>query len=318
MADHSRIAWCDATWNPVSGCSKVSPGCEHCYAEVISHRFGWTSKTWTAPHAAENVRCHPERLKQPLHWRRPRRIFVNSMSDLFHDQVPDSFLDQVFASIAPLSRHTYQILTKRPQRMYAYLTDPATPDRIAAQAWAYAYGSFQNQSTTEIFRNLAVTWPFRHVWLGVSVEDQRRAEERIPLLLQTPAALRFVSCEPLLGTLDLTEINGKSALDPICWGDCACDSVYGYDPGCVRHGGDGHLTRKIDWVIVGAESGPQARPMEEDWVRSLRDQCIAAAVPFFFKQRVDTAGHKDQQPVLDGHIWQDYPAAKLNPLRRER
>ena len=315
-ADHSRIAWCDATWNPVSGCSKVSSGCAHCYAEAISHRFGWTTQPWAAPHAADNVRCHADRLDEPRHWRRPRRVFGNSMSDLFHDQVPDSFLDQVFAVMALTPRHTFQILTKRPQRMRDYLMDPQTVVRMA-----YAIDRLDNPSGRDTLAPVgqeAQSWPLPNVWLGVSVEDQRRANERIPLLLQTPAALRFVSCEPLLDALDLTEINGESALDPICWGDCACDSVYGYDPGCVRHGGAGHLTRHIDWVIVGAESGSKARPMEDDWVRSLRDQCIEANVSFFFKQRVDTAGHKDQQPVLDGHIWKNYPAAKLNPLRRER
>lgn len=306
MGDHSKISWTSATWNPISGCSKVSPGCAHCYAEALSQRFGWTSKPWTAPNAATNVQLRPERLDQPTHWRRPRKIFVNSMSDLFHEQVPDSFLDRIFAVMAATPRHTYQILTKRPRRMRAYLTDPATPEHIVLQAWHNAGMATHRASLHDIMVRLNFSWPLPHVWLGVSAEDQRRADERIPVLLQTPAAVRFLSAEPLLGPLDLTTIHDETVLDPKCWGDCACDTLYGYDPGCVRHGGDGDLTRKLNWVIVGAESGPSARPMDDDWVRALRDQCRAAAVPFFFKQRCDH-GRKDPHPLLDGRLWQQYP-----------
>lgn len=258
MSDRSRIEWTDATWNPVTGCSKVSPGCERCYAERLSHRFGWTTKPWTAPHAAENVQLDRLRVMQPLHWRKPRRIFVNSMSDLFHDQVPDAFLAEVFATIQSAPRHLFQVLTKRPARMQAWMLDP--PQSLLQPDGA--------------------GWPPPNLWLGVSVEDQRRANERIPLLLQTPAVVRFVSCEPLLGPLDLTP-----------W------------------------LHRLDWVIVGAESGPGARPMDDAWVRALRDQCQAAQVAFWFKQRADIYGRKQLSPVLDGRLWHEWPAAGRNRSR---
>ena len=298
MGDQSKIGWTEATWNPVTGCSRVSEGCQHCYAEVWSHRYGWTEKPWTVTHASENVRLHPERLDQPVRWQKPRRIFVNSMSDLFHPQVPFEFLDRVFGVMASTS-HTYQILTKRPDRMHEYLTDYAAGGRHiwkAAQTVKLPRGRFKPETG----------WPLPNVWLGVSVENQARADERIPWLLKSPATVRFISCEPLLGPMDLTEIHGETVLEPKCWGDCACDSVYGYDPGCVRHGGGGYLTRKIDWVIVGAESGPGARPMDDDWVRQIRDQCVTANVAFFFKQRV-CHGRKEVEPLLDGRQWLEYP-----------
>lgn len=250
MADHSRIDWTDATWNPVTGCSKVSPGCQHCYAERLSHRFGWTTKPWTAPYAADNVQLHPERLAQPLRWRQPRRIFVNSMSDLFHDQVPDAFLVEVFATILRAPQHTFQVLTKRPARMRSWMQDPPRA----------------------LVRPDGLGWPPPNLWLGVSVEDQRRAQERLPLLASTPAAVRFVSCEPLLGPVDLA-----------VW------------------------LAGLDWVIVGAESGPDARPMDDAWVRTLRDQCQMAGVAFWFKQRVDAQGHKQLNPALDGRLWHAWP-----------
>ncbi|SMC01974.1 protein gp37 [Sulfobacillus thermosulfidooxidans DSM 9293] len=261
MADHSRIDWTDATWNPVTGCSKVSPGCQHCYAERLSHRFGWTTQPWTAPHAAENVRWDRLRVMQPLHWRKPRRIFVNSMGDLFHDQVPDAFLIEVFTTIQSAPRHIFQVLTKRPARMRAWMLDPPR----------------------SLLRRDGQGWPPPNLWLGVSVEDQRWADERIPLLVTTPAAIRFVSGEPLLAPLDLTS-----------W------------------------LPDLDWVIVGAESGPGARPMDDDWVRSLRDQCLTAGVAFWFKQRADAQGHKQLHPQLDGRTWHMWPrtasAGDLHPV----
>ena len=265
------IEWTDETWNPVTGCSKVSEGCRHCYAERVSHRFGWTESSWTARNVVQNVQLHPERLSQPLQWRKPRRIFVNSMSDLFHEQVTDEFIAAVFAVMAEANWHTFQILTKRPQRMLEVVNSLAFDFDGA------------------VFNGHRVTWPLPNVWLGVSVENQRAADERIPLLLQTPAAVRFLSCEPLLGPVDLTAIPAidgmnTSVLAPECWGDCACDKAFGFDKGCKRHGGDGQLTRRIDWVIAGGESGPSARPMHPDWARSLRDQCQETAVPFLFKQ----------------------------------
>jgi protein gp37 len=208
-ASTTAIEWTDATWNPVTGCDKVSPGCDHCYAEKIA-----LSDTKNFP-TGFAVTLHPERLDKPLHWRRPRRVFVNSMSDMFHDQIADEFIEQVWNTMAAAPRHTFQILTKRPGRM----------------------------------RSLAHRLPvLSNVWLGVSAEDQRWAEIRVPVLLDTPAAVRFISAEPLLGAIDLTP----------------------YLP-------------QLDWVIVGGESGPNYRPMNPDWARDLRDQCTSAGVAFLFK-----------------------------------
>lgn len=224
MADKSKIEWTDATWNPVSGCSKVSEGCRFCYAERMSQRFGYTRLPWTNKNAPKNVKLHEDRLEQPLRWQRPRRVFVNSMSDLFHEQVPNDFLIAVFRVMLHAPQHTFQILTKHPFRMLEFCT------------WYYA-----SRNLYEIPKN---------IWLGVSCEDQETAYERIPLLLKTPAAIRFISAEPLLGNIDLKP----------------------------------ESLNMLDWVIAGGESGPKARPSHMNWFRSLRDQCVAAKVPFFFKQ----------------------------------
>lgn len=233
MGDKSKIEWTDATWNPVTGCTKVSQGCKHCYAETVAERF-WKSQYPPnedgSPRKFTDVRLHPERLEQPMRWKRPRRIFVNSMSDLFHERVTDHFIGQVFTLMVSANWHIYQVLTKRPQRMMEWLKN----------------------------------WPIEptpNIWLGVSVEDQKAADERIPLLLQMPAAVRFVSCEPLLGPVDLKLVEFTSE-----------------DWGAWRR------SRLLDWVIVGGESGANARPMHPDWARSIRDQCQAAGVPYFFKQ----------------------------------
>lgn len=250
MADRSSIEWTDATWNPVWGCTKVSPGCDHCYAEAITNRFG-------GPGAFEKVVLHPERLEKPLHWRKPRRVFVNSMSDLFHADVPNDFLVRVFAVMGVAAQHTFQVLTKRPGRMQHWLSQPAfwrAVERVSCGLGrdlpdAYATGGFTS---------------LPNVWLGVSVEDQERADKRIPVLLDTPAAVHFISCEPLLGPVDLYQ----SVVAPL--------QRFHDEPNA--EGGP------IAWVIVGGESGPKARPMDVTWARSLRDQCRAAGVPVFVKQ----------------------------------
>jgi len=249
MGDRSGIEWTDATWNPVTGCSKVSPGCAHCYAATLAPRLhrmgqaGYTDLPWTPEHAAENVVLHPERLDMPLRWTRPRRIFVNSMSDLFHELVPDEFIARVWMRMEAAQHHTFQILTKRPDRML----------EVAGRLNAH---------------------PLPNVWLGTSVENQRWADERIPLLTETPAVVRFLSCEPLLGPVDL--------VGPI-------QRWMAGRTGAVVAGGDGvtityHGRRPIHWVIVGGESGPGHRPMDPEWVRGLRDQCAMGGVPFFLKQ----------------------------------
>jgi protein gp37 len=271
----SKIEWtrgddgsAGATWNPVTGCREVSEGCEHCYAKMFAERF-----RGVAGHPFEqgfDVRLWPERLTLPLRWRKRRRVFVNSMSDLFFDarQVPDDFVARVFATMAATPQHTYQVLTKRPGRMASLLGDEAFRAQVAGHLFALAVGDGRvDAALLKRASNPREDWPLPNVWLGVSVENQRWARVRIPKLLQTEATARFLSCEPLLGEIDLSP-----------WLCCPP----GWRP-VPNADGRGHL-RPIHWVIVGGESGPGARPMHPDWARSLRDQCQAARVAFFFKQ----------------------------------
>ena len=269
-------------WNPVRGCSLVSPGCTNCYAMRQAHRHsgptgsyeGLTVATSQGPKWSGRARVVPELLDLPLRWKKPRRIFVNSMSDLFHEDVPDEFIDGVFAVMMASWRHTYQILTKRPERMLAYMLADGLEDRII--------GRLANDDRMfEARDNCGTLWPMPHVWLGVSVEDQELADERIPLLLQTPAAVRWISAEPLLGPIDLSDWRRRYDV-------CQADEW-------------------LDWVVAGAESGPRARPMSVDWIRSLRDHCARAMVPFFYKQAA-FEGRKIPLPMLDGERHQAYPA----------
>lgn len=268
MGDKSGIEWTDATWNPVTGCTKVSHGCKNCYAERdwsrLLHLPAYSGRAFT------DVAMHPERLCQPLRWGRPRRIFVNSMSDLFHDDVPDMFIDQVFAVMAMAKKHQFQVLTKRPKRMRHYLL---AADREESIGWA-EHSIYEGFTRIPIGAYRGPTHrrlPLPNVWLGVSVEDQVTADERIPLLLQTPAEVRWISAEPLLGPIDLMNCEHPNY-------SIRADYLSGQD----SRSGDDQGT--IDWVVVGGESGPKARPMSPKWARDLRDQCAAAGVPFLFKQ----------------------------------
>lgn len=244
MPQKSKIEWTEATWNPVTGCTQISPGCAHCYAKTFAERFrgvpghpysrGFDLKLW------------PERLKAPLVWKRPRMIFVNSMSDLFHPGVPDDFIHRIFDVMAEARHHTFQVLTKRPERAAALFS-----------------GS---------------PWP-SNVWAGISVEN-RRFVDRIDSLREIASSIRFLSCEPLLGPIDLD-------------------------------------LREIDWVIVGGESGPRARPMNIGWAQSVRDQCLSAGVPFFFKQwgafdeRGMRVGKSRSGRLLDGQTWDQMPSRRI-------
>ena len=292
MADHSAIEWTDATWNPLRGCSRVSAGCQHCYAERVAARFsgpgmpyaglihpgtgGWNGK----------VQLVPEVLGQPWHWVKPRRIFVNSMSDLFHESVPFEYIAAVFWVMSVTTRHTYQLLTKRPARMlefYRWVADYDEgcfqDDRIGDVAGEnpaiQALGWTPATATRGGYDNCGPLWPYENVWLGVSVENQETADERIPLLLQCPAAVRWLSCEPLLGPIEIRRWMGEAI-----GGSTHRLSGENFD----RCDLTGAPLEGVDWVVVGGESGPQARPMHPDWARSLRDQCVAAGVPYFFKQ----------------------------------
>ena len=287
----TSIEWAEAVWNPITGCTKVSPGCANCYAERMAKRLkamgvrGYENAVSDRGYWTGNIKLVGSALYEPLHWRQPKRVFVNSMSDLFHENVPDTMLSQIFGVMDQVRvtgiGTVFMILTKRPLRMYEWIS-----------RW------FENDDHPhKVFEN---------VWLGVSVEDQQRADERIPLLLQTPAAVRFISSEPLLGEIKLQGWDGvlqRNYLDREFIGDRS------------KRG-------PIDWVICGGESGPKARPMHIDWARSLRDQCQAAGVPFLFKQwgewqpqyvddprgpLYERVGKKKAGRLLDGQLWDEYP-----------
>lgn len=296
MGDRTGIEWTDATWNPVTGCTKVSQGCKHCYAERVFPRVygkdvSLDLKTGeTRQRRFTDVTVHEDRLDVPLRWKRPRRIFVNSMSDLFHEDVPDEFIGRVYTTMAKAPQHTFQVLTKRQERM---------------REWHSRRGGQY----------------LPNVWLGVSVEDQATADERIPLLLRTPAAVRWISAEPLLGPIDLRYLQPGDPPTEI-------DALSGTHGVLRPHRG---RCDKLDWIVAGGESGPGARPMHPDWARSLRDQCQAAGVPFLFKQwgehvsvsevagagahftfpdgaTVRRVGKRAAGRTLDGRTWDEYPA----------
>jgi protein gp37 len=271
----TKIQWTQETWNVVTGCTRVSPGCEHCYIERTPP-FRMEGRRFSGPEigATTGVRLHADRLEMPLRWRKPRRVFVCSLADLFHQDVPDEFIARVFAVMALAPQHTFQVLTKRPARMKALLnSQPWWRETFAAACAALD----QQDTLTSWVVPTSVNGPFmlRNVWLGVSVENQRYADERIPLLLDTPAAVRFISAEPLLGPVDLirvrpTRVGGSLNRD-------ALRSI-------VDRQSEATLEPGLDWVIVGGESGPGARPMHPQWARDLRDQCRTTGVAFFLKQ----------------------------------
>lgn len=284
MSDNSKIEWTDATWNPIVGCSIVSPGCTNCYAmrqadrirrmqkdPPSSHYFGTTkivngNAVWTG-----KVALAPDRiLTAPLRRRKPTTYFVNSMGDLFHESVPDKWIDRIFAIMLSAPQHTFQVLTKRSKRMQAYIEAPSEKRIKEMLHWQH----FDNDP-------LWPGWPLPNVWLGVTAEDQQRADERIPDLLTTPAAVRFVSAEPMLGPIDLTSLPNASDLgEGQPWLNALGTRGWGY----VYAGADSCSVPRIDWVICGGESGHSARPMKPEWAMSLRDQCREATVSFFMKQ----------------------------------
>jgi len=329
MADNTGIEWTDATWNPIRGCSRVSDGCRHCYAETQAARVISMDRGRGIPNGQGSydgllakggqwngsIKVVESVMEQPLRWKRPRMIFVNSMSDLFHENVPCEVIDRIFDVMARASQHTFQILTKRPARMRDYLDGCSLAlDSKGQQQFIASDGSSH-------------VWPLPNVWIGVSIEDQASADERIPMLLDTPAAVRWLSMEPLLGPVDIakwlspwtcsdccyhgaegdsgpslcsscgvaTEYSPALGSDrcPACGDDdgtCStvgascprCQSVEGWSRDCGFK--FPNQDEYIHWVVVGGESGVKARPMHPDWARSLRDQCADAGVPFLFKQ----------------------------------
>lgn len=332
MGAKTEIAWTDATWNPLRGCSRVSEGCRNCYAETVAARFsgpgqpyeGLATRSpgrWTG-----EVRLVEEHLTDPLRWKKPRRIFVNSMSDLFHERVPDEWIDRIFAVMALAPRHTFQVLTKRPERMLAYLRSDSGPRIVAAMlAIDTPPGVYEHPPR----------WPLPNVWLGVSVEDQKTADERVPLLLHAPAAIRFVSYEPALGPVDFTRwmppgpVSGACACGVHmtghlgCYGYCqdatgkSCDSVQ--CPGCGKfhswsgsHTGNGRRNgQPLGQLIVGGESGPAARPFDLGWARSTIVACRAAGVACFVKQLGANARDGDAESWKD---WRDRGVTRVAEL----
>lgn len=285
MSDGTSIEWTrgldgrsGATWNPVTGCWELSPGCDNCYAKRFAERF-----RGVPGHPFEHgfdLQVRPDRLTEPFHWRRPRLVFVNSMSDLFHKDIPDEYIANVFAVMAATPQHIYQLLTKRHGRMRSLLSSPEfaaevfRAGRMGGSGWS-SDRTFVADTAEQWAEN---NWPLRNLWLGVSVENQRWADIRIPALLDTPAAVHWLSCEPLLGPVSISRWLDQHGPWHYMQGGvlCACGAPVDRNERCT---GD-----QIDWVVVGGESGPGARPMHPQWARRLRDECTEYRTPYFFKQ----------------------------------
>lgn len=297
MSTGTSIEWTESTWNPTTGCDRVSKGCDHCYALTLAKRLKAMGSAKYQTDGDPNtsgpgfgVAVHPDSLDTPLRWRKPRRVFVDSMGDLFHDEVPDEFIAQVFVVMGLARRHTFQVLTKRHARMRSLLSGHDRWNNLLTEALArvvdHVDAPFPAVDVDRVNAWLqarefpaAPLPPLPNVWLGVSVETQQWADIRIPALLDTPAAVRWLSCEPLLGP-----VNIWIATTP-------------FDPA------------RIDWVVAGGESGDDARPVNLGWVRGLRDECQQAEVPFLFKQvggRTPKAGGRE----LDGRTWDQYPTTE--------
>lgn len=330
MAENSKIEWTEATWNPMAGCSIVSPGCHNCYAMRTAYRLaamgqkkyqGTTEKKngrilWTG-----KINTDESALSIPLKKKKPTTWFVNSMSDLFHESVPFDYIDKVFAVMALCPQHTFQVLTKRPERMAEYMN--------LGRFWQKVLVFF----STHPFN--PTEFPLPNVFLGTSCEDQQRADKRIPHLLRCPAAVKFVSAEPLLGGIDLVPYMGGATYQCSCGfhrteNEMVYTGVGGYS--CVECREWCLRGPTLDWVIAGGESGPSARPMHPDWVRSIRDQCVDTGTAFFFKQwgawepagsrgtycfnpgesihdlaTMNRVGKKKAGRLLDGREWNELP-----------
>ena len=268
MTGLSKIQWTDATLNPSTGCTQISPGCDNCYAKRLTERFN-------GPGSFDRVHLHPNRIEHPFRWRKSKMVFVNSMSDLFHQDIPDEFIARMWAVMSLTPHHIYQVLTKRHGRMRSLLRSHAWWTQVRIHV-----SEFQDRYRTGGTSYNADGPRLMNVWGGVSVEDQKRAALRVQTLLETPLAVRFLSCEPLIGPLDLERHDGQLTYwlsGQPDWGPPG-PSGTGLD---LR---DLVVAPRIDWVIAGGESGPLARPMDLDWVRTIRDQCAGAGVPLFVKQ----------------------------------
>ena len=314
------IVWCDETWNPIRGCSRISEGCRNCYAETMAARFSGPGQPYEGL-ARRNkngearwtgiARTVHNMLDQPLRWERPRRIFVNSMSDLFHESLSNEEIAAIFGIMAAAPRHTFQVLTKRPQRMldwFEWFRAEAYSEKrkhVLATYAANELGDASDESQGKQHARLMnlydsttgvsqgdLPWPLPNVWLGVSVENQAAANERLPILMEVPAALRFVSFEPLLGPVDATRwiFDREAAIRQAQNGPASMS----------REQAEEYIADRIDWAIVGGESGKGARPMHPDWARSLIGQCKEAGIPAIFKQWGDWAPYIDESKYTRG------------------
>jgi len=342
MSLNSAIEWTDATWNPIRArprpgeklvgdpgwksarpggkpgwyCEHHSEGCRFCYAEVMNRRLGTGIDFQRQNRDRVHIFLDDDMLLVPLKWRKPRMIFVCSMTDLFADFVSDEWIDRVFAVMALCPQHTFQVLTKRAERMRAYFDKYDKGHKIIGICWSML-GMMPKYNHGDILHR---SWPLPNVWLGISCERQQEADERIPLLLQTQAAVRFISAEPLLGPINLKRIK----VADLGWQDV----LEGWRD-CKDYPGRENI---LAWVIVGGESGPNARPMHPDWARSIRDQCAAAGVPFFFKQwgehaprwpgdrsdgvAMERVGKKRAGRLLDGREHNDFPVIDSSAPQR--
>lgn len=331
MVASTKIEWADSVFNPVTGCTPISPGCANCYAKRMSRRLA--GRCGYPKDEPFRVTLHPEKLEEPLHWKKPRRVFVCSMGDLFHNDVPTDFLVNVFAVMSLTPQHTFMLLTKRPKAMAELMRDNFHEEVWYARDMLIDKGIvpytlwkhmeyWEQQDDLDVgvpVRTMfsyepAPEWPLPNVWLGVTAENQQTADKRIPILLQTPAAVHFVSVEPMLGPVRLQH----------CW-KCKGPDI----EGCLC---EQDFYGSVDWVICGGETGPGARPVHPDWVRGLRNQCQAAGVPFFFKswgewhesdlqsnsrgwqthlwpdgKLMYRMGRKKAGRLLDGRTWEEYP-----------
>jgi len=290
----TSIGWTDWTWNTTVGCTHVSAGCEHCYAEQIALRFGHSKHPWIKPYETENVRVKPEKLREPFALKQPARVFVDSMSDLFHPLIPAEHIAKVFAVMAATPHLTFQILTKRPERMRALVGSVEFQGSVRAEFNGWVWMARDGVPGWP-------GWPLPNCWLGTSVEDER-VTERIGHLIATPAAVRFLSIEPMIGPVDLEHWLWQQ--DGHGWGE------YGYLP-VVKPSGDLH------WVICGGESGPNRRPMEIEWAADLALQCRGAGVAFWMKQ--DSGFRPEQQGRIPDELWKrkDFPAVATATARQE-
>lgn len=298
MGDKTGIAWTETTWNPLRGCSKVSLGCRNCYAETVAGRFSGRGQPYEGTVDDRGrwngvVKFVPERLGDPIRWTRPRRVFVNSMSDVFHESVPFETIAAIFGVMAGARRHTFQVLTKRPERaaeFFQWLGEPGSS--IYQTPWfkctteALAVLPEDVPRSRSYITDPTGPWPLPNVWLGVSAEDQATWDARVPLLLQLPAAIRWVSVEPQIGPID-TRVGIEAAFCP----SCGCDAVYSSHDlrwhcfvGCGWTGAELPPSPLLGWVVVGGESGRRARPFRIGWARDIVADCHAAGVACFVKQ----------------------------------